>query len=59
MQRGHWCQTFEFKPLSSARGAEIGGADLANPLVSLSRLGRIFFREQGLTSEQHIALARR
>ena len=55
-------------PLSPTVGAEIGGIDLTQPLddPTYDELHRallkhkvLFFREQDLTQEQHIAFARR
>ena len=55
-------------PLSPAVGAEIHGVDLTAELSNAElaeirdafhRYGVVFFREQGLTPEQHIAFARR
>ncbi len=60
-------KTISIKPLTAAMGAEISGADLSAPL-SPEMLGEIkavlheylaiFFRDQHLTPEQHLALAR-
>jgi taurine dioxygenase len=56
----------EVRPASGALGAEIHGIDLASPLDgeslatlkgALSEHGVIFFRDQSLTPEQHIAFA--
>ena len=56
------------EPLSTALGAEIGGVDLAAPLPepalaeirhAFGEHGVIFFRDQLLTPEQHLAFARR
>lgn len=53
-------------PVSTSVGAEIGGVDLSRPLTepdvrairqALLDHGVVFFREQKLTPEQHIALA--
>ena len=55
------------EPLSTALGAEIGGVDLAAPLPepalaeirhAFGEHGVIFFRDQLLTPEQHLAFAR-
>lgn len=55
------------KPLTPAIGAEIGNVDLASPDIgeripeiraALLEHGVIFFRDQHLTQEQHIAFAR-
>ena len=54
------------EPLSTALGAEIGGVDLAAPLAepalaeirhAFGEYGVIFFRDQSLTPEQHLAFA--
>ena len=59
---------FTLKPLSGALGAEVFGVDIAKPVSeSLFRqiqqafadYGVIFFRDQTLTPEQHIAFAER
>lgn len=59
-------ETIEVRPLSQAVGAEIHGVDLAKgvPAKQLSEIrqvfrdqGVIFFRDQKLTQEQHIAFA--
>jgi alpha-ketoglutarate-dependent taurine dioxygenase len=56
------------EPLSANVGAEIGGVDLREPLAdavlaeirrALGEYGVVFFRDQRLTPEQHIALAER
>ena len=61
-------QDLEILPLASAIGAEILGVDLAEPLSNkawdqISQAFRdhlvIFFRDQTLTPEQHIAFSRR
>src|SRR5213080_3919435 len=58
---------FQVKPLSPLIGAEIAGVDLRNPLTTQvkNELHRallewkvIFFRDQQITSEQHIAFGR-
>jgi taurine dioxygenase len=58
----------ELRPVSGAVGAEIHGVDLAEPIMdetlntirdTLSDRGVVFFRDQWLTPEQHIAFARR
>src|SRR5215469_13499124 len=55
------------EPLSTALGAEIGGVDLAAPLAkpelaeirhAFGEYGVIFFRDQRLTPDQHLAFAR-
>ena len=60
--------TIEVRPLSAALGAEIGGVDIARSpddaqFAEIRRayreFGVIFFRDQTLTPEQHIAFARR
>src|SRR5437879_2768756 len=58
----------EVRPLAAAIGAEIGGVDLREPLVDgtvadirkalLDHLV-VFFRDQDLTDEQHLAFALR
>jgi taurine dioxygenase len=57
----------DVRPVGGAVGAEITGVDLSEPLAdwvrdtirqTLSERGVVFFREQRLTPEQHIALAR-
>ena len=59
---------FDVRPTSGALGAEILGVDLAEPLTqaetdeirgALNDHGVIFFRDQVLTPEQHIAFAGR
>lgn len=61
-------QTIEVKPLSGAIGAEIHGVDLTAPLdnETFSEIHQafldhlvIFFRDQRLTPDQHLAFARR
>ncbi len=61
-------RTIEVRPLSSAVGAEIHGVDLSQELAdsqfgeiraAFHRYGVIFFRDQNLTPEQHIAFAER
>ena len=58
----------EIRPQSSAVGAEIRGIDLAEPILdetlstirhTLADRGVVFFRDQRLTPEQHIAFAQR
>ena len=58
----------EVRPLSGTTGAEIGGVDLAGGLTDsavagirgvLAEYGVVVFRDQNLTPEQHIAVARR
>ena len=55
------------RPLAGAVGAEIAGLDLSEPLSDVSQRavrqavaerGVVVFRDQALTPEQHIALAR-
>jgi taurine dioxygenase len=57
----------EIRPVGSAVGAEISGVDLAEPLgrdamrtirETLAESGVVFFRDQSLTEQQHIGLAR-
>src|SRR5690349_14075133 len=57
---------FDIRPASPAVGAEILGADLSRPLSpaetaelrgALADHGVIFFRDQEITPEQHIAFA--
>ena len=57
----------EVRELAPALGAEIGGVDLSQPLEAAQladirraflRYGVIFFRDQRLTPEQHIAFAK-
>ncbi|MFO1114941.1 MAG: TauD/TfdA family dioxygenase [Beijerinckiaceae bacterium] len=59
---------FDVAPTSGALGAEINGVDLSEPLSdpqiaelrgALNEYGVIFFRDQKLTPEQHIAFAER
>jgi taurine dioxygenase len=59
---------FDIRPSSPAVGAEILGVDLSQPLsaeetgdlrAALNEYGVIFFRDQELTPEQHIAFAER
>jgi taurine dioxygenase len=59
---------FEVQPTSGALGAELLGIDLAHPLdaeavadirLAFNEHGVIFFRDQRLTPEQHIAFAER
>ncbi|MCP5156189.1 MAG: TauD/TfdA family dioxygenase [Ectothiorhodospiraceae bacterium] len=61
-------ETIDVRPLSPAVGAEIRGVDLAGDLgnaqfAEIRRAfhehGAVFFREQRLTPEQHVAFARR
>lgn len=58
----------DVKPITPALGAEIGGVDLSKSLSSAAfaeieraflEFGVIFFRDQQLTPEQHIAFAER
>ena len=60
--------TIQAIPLSAALGAEIGGVDLSRPLDdgvigeirrALLQFGVIFFQDQDITPEQHLAFARR
>ena len=59
---------FDVRPTSGALGAEIHGVDLARPLSqaetdeirgALNEYGVIFFRDQKITPEEHIAFAGR
>jgi len=59
--------SIEIRPLGGAVGAEIAGLDLTEPLApgardtirqTLADRGVVFFRDQLLTPEQHIRLAR-
>lgn len=59
---------FDIRPTSGALGVEIHGVDLAQPLddsgigeirQALNEHGVVFFRDQRLTPEQHIAFAER
>ncbi|MBN9090483.1 MAG: TauD/TfdA family dioxygenase [Reyranella sp.] len=59
---------FDIRPTSAAIGAEILGVDLSQPLTpdetealrgALNDYGVIFFRDQEITPEQHIAFAER
>ncbi len=61
-------ETFEARPASAALGAEIRGLDLSQDLSdaqlaelrrALAHFGVIFFRDQDLTPERHIAFAER
>ncbi|MFN3230672.1 MAG: TauD/TfdA dioxygenase family protein [Alphaproteobacteria bacterium] len=58
----------QISPLTGAMGAELSGVDLGKPLSdelvsgirqALVTYGAIFFRDQHLTNEQHLAFARR
>ena len=58
----------EVAPVSGALGAEIHGVDLARPLddATFAAIRRafhehsvVFFRDQAITPEQHLAIARR
>lgn len=58
--------SFEIQPTSGALGAELLGIDLAKPLSpaaageirgALAEHGVVFFRDQNITPEQHIAFA--
>ena len=60
-------ETIDVRPLTRGIGAEIGGVDLTQPLdpCELAELKRalaehqvIFFRDQKITHEQHLALGR-
>ncbi len=59
--------TIDVRPLCASVGAEIAGIDLSEPLApaardtvqqTLAEHGVVFFRDQSLTENQHIALAR-
>ena len=59
--------SIQIRPAGSAVGAEISGIDLSEPLAPVARdairttladRGVVFFRDQYLTPEQHIRLAR-
>jgi alpha-ketoglutarate-dependent taurine dioxygenase len=61
-------QHIRVAPMSSHIGVEIGGVDLARPLAdgvlaeihhAFGEYGVVFFRDQQLTPEQHIAIAER
>jgi taurine dioxygenase len=61
-------QHFDIKPMSGALGAEIGGLDLSQPMDDETftafcdtwhKYHVLFFRDQKLTPEQHIALGKR
>ena len=61
-------QHIRVEPVSTHVGAEIGGIDLAAPLTDTAMAeirhafgehGVVFFRDQGLTPEQHLAVAER
>jgi taurine dioxygenase len=61
-------QHIRVAPMSASVGAEIGGVDLARPLADLvmteirqafGEYGVVFFRDQQLTPEHHIAFAER
>jgi len=61
-------QHIQVEPLSTWLGAEIGGVDLAAPLGgeafaeirrAFGEYGVVFFRDQRLTPEQHLAFAER
>jgi len=61
-------QTITVNPISGALGAELGGIDLSQPLpdaviaeirAALLRHHVVFFRDQHLTPEQHLAFGRR
>jgi len=60
--------SIEVRPVSAALGAEIHGVDLSQPLPDsaiaeirelLLRYTVVFFRDQDLTPDQHVAFARR
>jgi taurine dioxygenase len=60
--------SIQIHPVGGAVGAEIAGVDLSEPLTeavretirkTLADRGVVFFRDQSLTEEQHIGLARR
>jgi taurine dioxygenase len=59
--------SIQIHPTGGSVGAEIAGIDLSKPLIEIDRevirrtladRGVVFFRDQTLTPEQHIALAR-
>jgi taurine dioxygenase len=59
--------SIQIRPVGGAVGAEIAGLDLSEPLADTARdtirqtladRGVVFFRDQSLTPEQHIGLAR-
>ena len=59
--------TIELRPVTAVVGAEVAGVDLARPLDAATRdalleavveFGVLFFRNQPITPEQHIAFAR-
>ncbi len=59
--------TIDVQPVNAAVGVEIAGLDLSEPLTppalatvksALAEHGVVFFRDQALTENQHIALAR-
>lgn len=61
-------QPFEIKPLSGTIGAELIGIDLSQPMNDATfaafnkawqKYKVLFFRDQGLTPEQHIALGKK
>jgi taurine dioxygenase len=61
------CNSIQIRPVGGAVGAEIAGVDLSEPLTAgvretirktLADRGVVFFRDQSLTPEQHIGLAR-
>ena len=61
-------QHIRVEPLSTYVGAEIGGVDLARPVseaafaeirTAFGEYGVVFFRDQQLTPEQHVAFAER
>ena len=61
-------QPFEIKPLSGAIGAELIGIDLSRPMndATFAAFNKawqqykvLFFRDQELTPEQHIALGKK
>jgi taurine dioxygenase len=60
-------KSIQIRRLSGAAGAEIAGVDLSEPLTATARdtirktladRGVVFFRDQSLTPQQHIGLAR-
>ena len=62
------CNHIRVEPASRHVGAEIGGVDLSAPIANevfaeirdvFGRYGVVFFRDQHLTPEQHVAVAER
>ena len=60
-------RSIDVRPISTALGAEISGVDLSKPVdgeqmaelrQAYAEFGVIFFRDQALTPEQHLAFAR-